>query len=107
MQNKEEVYYDVRISVDLPDDKLVFFHKGDLVKHKRLIETSPVMLVDRVLFKTDNRGNYEMDSANKKILSGIQCSWFNRELNYVSHVFNSKDLMIVDNVIKTIDEYEG
>lgn len=112
MKNNDEI---VSVKVQLnskvelleEDSKFVFFHKGDLVKHKRL-ENSPTMLVDKVIFKTDREGNFILDGLGKKILHGVQCSWFNLNLDYVTYVFNSKDLSMVDELFKItdIDSYE-
>ena len=66
------------------DDK-IYFRPGDLVKSK--LPNSPVMLVLRketTLFK-DNQS-----------LKGIKCRWFTDSVELQESVFNTKDLIKIE-----------
>lgn len=85
----------------------ILFQKGDKVKVSMLRQTPisnsydldievelPVMIVQDIVFKKDKTGQF-LTKDGKKVLEGIKCIWFSKNLTLEQYIFNSKDLILV------------
>lgn len=63
-----------------------YFRPGDLVKVKHLGENSPVMFIVKKV--TD-------ESKDKMSLQGMECAWFNNNLDLCKEIFSTKDLILI------------
>lgn len=67
------------------------FNKGEIVKVLRL-PTSPIMIVSDIVFDSTDSNGYGPK------LVGIECYWFDSNKVYHKKIFNSKDLIKLDEV---------
>lgn len=81
--------------MNLEQDK-IFFNAGDVVTLKQDIPNKPVMIVvkkETSLFKHDNRRSED----RQPILKGIRCRWFTSTGELQESVWNTKDLIKINN----------
>lgn len=75
----------------------VFFQPGDLVTLKQDIPNKPVMIIvkkETRTFKLDN----PVDGKNTvEYFRGIRCRWFTANGEFQEAVWNTKDLLKVEN----------
>lgn len=75
----------------MENDK-IYFQPGDVVTIKQNIPNKPIMLVvkkETSMFKHQN--------TEEGTLRGIRCRWFTTEGALQEEIFNTKDLIVVNN----------
>ena len=75
------------------EEQNVFFNPGDLVKLKKEVPNSPIMMVvkkETSVFKHDRK-----QTDKKPILIGIRCRWFTTNGIIQEAVFNTKDIELI------------
>ncbi len=70
--------------------------KGDPVKlrHHKLMLHSPTMIVKDIVKMTTR-----MPDGDSIHLLGIRCFWFDSKLEYTEHLFNTKDLIKINETV--------
>lgn len=85
MKNVNEDYRSIH------SDSILRFNKGDIVKVNKL-SICPIMIVKDIVFEYTDSGY--IDNGR---LVGINCWWFDTTLQYNEEIFNTKDLVLVNN----------
>lgn len=81
--------------------EMIFFHVGDLVRFKGLSdidENSPVMVVRKIVWKTDESGNIltKGNSGSSKILDGLLVQYINSYGVTVSQMVSTKEVFRIE-----------